>query len=701
MRPRFLQLRLKESISLLMVLIVCPIIGGLMFYMHHLMSGVAETNAAHFIQKTREASIDNTTGLVEPVKDMVVTLSEFCVDFPQMLRTDINKYLYQNLERADLVRELYIGYADGSFRQVVRLAPGVRLNGRQPPEGAAYATRVIDRSTGAPAVDRYSFFSEWGKPLAEVSEPAAYDPRQRPFYVGAVARLGTVQISDPYVSAATNEPEITVSAPIVINGKIVGIVGADITLRTLSQYLKDNPASEHGATLIADRRGSIIAHSETDPAGATIEPHSLVDLNDKAVTAAAFERSRHSDNYFKFIEPVSGQEYLALFSPFPESFGKPWQVIIVVPTDDFAGDIHRIERLIVIIGGAALGGAIVLIYMAAALMSRPLERLAGEIDAVRSLTLDRPISIRSSVLEIEKLIAATKLLKSSISSFAAFVPRGLVQELLKSETTIEIGGQSRYLTVMFTDIKNFSTLAEAEPARELFIRVSSYFEIVTRAVNEEFGTVDKFIGDGVMAFWGAPALREDHAYRACVAAIKAQRRMEIRNAAWAADGKPGLHMRVGIHADAVLVGNVGSAERLSYTVFGDGVNIAARLEGTNKDFGTWICVSHSVFREAGERLWLRPIDNVTVKGRRGDLAVYELIGIRDGDEEVAASAEQQQLCALTVNAFQAYAAQDWALAASRYEALLQRFPDDPVAKIMLVRCHARSGDKPPLREVPG
>jgi adenylate cyclase len=689
-------LRLKESISLLMVLIACPIIGGLVLYMHHLMSDVAEANAARFIQKTRAASIDNTTSLVEPVKDMVETLSAFCADFPELPRGDLNKYLYQNLDKADLVRDLYVGFADGSFREVVRLGSGITLSGRQPPEGATFATRIIDRAKGAEAVERFSFFRDWGRPLAEVVEPTTYDPRQRPFYVDAV------QISDPYVSATTtNELEITISAPIHINGKMIGVVGADITLRTLSQYLRDYPASEHGMTVIADRRGSIIAHSEMDARSLPVEPQTLSDLGNKAITTAVFERSRHNEDYFKFVEPVSGREYLALFSPFPENFGKPWQVIIVVPTDDFVGDIYRIDRLIIIVGGIALGGAIVLIYMAATLMSRPLEHLSGEIDAIRSLTLDRPIAIRSSVFEIGKLIEATKLLKSSLAGFAAFVPRGLVQELLKTETTLEIGGQSRYLTVMFTDIKNFSTLAEAQPARDLFVQVSSYFEVVTQAVNEEHGTVDKFIGDGVMAFWGAPALREDHAYRACVAAIKAQRRMEARNAAWTAEGKPGLHMRVGIHSDAVLVGNVGSPERLSYTVFGDGVNIAARLEGTNKEFGTWICVSHSVFREAGERLWLRPIDNVTVKGRRGDLAIYELIGIRDAGTEVAASAEQQELVALTTSAFDAYSAQDWPLAASRYEAVLQRFSEDPVAKILLARCRTRVGDKPPLREVPG
>jgi adenylate cyclase len=204
-----------------------------------------------------------------------------------------------------------------------------------------------------------------------------------------------------------------------------------------------------------------------------------------------------------------------------------------------------------------------------------------------------------------------------------------------------------------------------------------------------------------MAFWGAPALRDDHAYRACVAAIKAQRRMEALNAAWTAEHKPALQMRVGIHSDIVLVGNVGSAERLSYTVFGDGVNIAARLEGVNKDFGTWICVSHSVFREAGERLWLRPIDQVTVKGRRGDLVVYELLGIRNDGPEVAASPEQERLCRLTAAAFEAYAAQDWTVAAARYEETMAAFPDDPVARFMHARCRESADEKPPLRQVPG
>ena len=148
------------------------------------------------------------------------------------------------------------------------------------------------------------------------------------------------------------------------------------------------------------------------------------------------------------------------------------------------------------------------------------------------------------------------------------------------------------------------------------MRVSDYLELVTRVIEAENGTVDKFMGDGVMAFWGAPALMDDHALRACVAALRIQRGMDEMNARWVAEGQKPLRIRIGIHSDAVLVGNIGSAERMSYTVLGDGVNVAARLEGVNKSFGTRTCISKTVFREAGERLLLRPLGDIEVKGRR-------------------------------------------------------------------------------------
>jgi adenylate cyclase len=123
---------------------------------------------------------------------------------------------------------------------------------------------------------------------------------------------------------------------------------------------------------------------------------------------------------------------------------------------------------------------------------------------------------------------------------------------------------------MFCDLESFSTLSEKSPSQELLLRVSKYLEVVTQVVNEEQGTLDKFIGDGVMAFWGAPEMLEDHAWHACVAAIKIQQRMNALNQAWVQNGLDPLNVRIGIHCDAVLVGNIGSPQRMSYTVMGDG-----------------------------------------------------------------------------------------------------------------------------------
>jgi adenylate cyclase len=203
------------------------------------------------------------------------------------------------------------------------------------------------------------------------------------------------------------------------------------------------------------------------------------------------------------------------------------------------------------------------------------------------------------------------------------------------------------------------------------------------------GTIDKFIGDSVMAFWGAPLLEQNHAYHACVAAVKAQRRMKLLNDTLIAEEKPPLIVRIGIHSDAVLVGNIGSSERLSYTVMGDGVNIASRLEGINKEYDTRICVSHSLFKEAGERLWVRPIDMISVKGRKSELLIYELVGIKDGSEETQISQRQQMLCKATEKAFQLYSSKKYVDAKHAYHAIAQEF-DDNLARIMEKKCHDKS-----------
>ena len=155
----------------------------------------------------------------------------------------------------------------------------------------------------------------------------------------------------------------------------------------------------------------------------------------------------------------------------------------------------------------------------------------------------------SRIKEVAVLSHAIETLDTTIKSFAAFVPVGLVKQLINSDQTLTLGGHSRFLTIFFSDLEAFSTLSEEVPSHELMSRLSAYLQLVTDSVNEELGTIDKFIGDGVMAFWGAPALLDDHAWRACVAALRIDRGMKALNAHWAAEALKPLNLRIGMHSD--------------------------------------------------------------------------------------------------------------------------------------------------------
>jgi adenylate cyclase len=217
--------------------------------------------------------------------------------------------------------------------------------------------------------------------------------------------------------------------------------------------------------------------------------------------------------------------------------------------------------------------------------------------------------------------------------------------------------------------------------------MSVYFEQVTRAISDEQGTVDKFIGDGIMAFWGAPLTLPDHVLRACAGALRAVRRMERVNEAWRADKKPALRIRIGLNCAEVLVGNIGSSDRFSYTAIGDGVNVAARLEGMNKTFGTTICVSDSVFNAVASEIVARPLRHVQVKGRKQDFMIYELVGLANtNDPELEVRPADRRLCEMTWLASKCFKAGDLEGAGRRYREILQRFPDDGVAKSMLAAC---------------
>ncbi len=269
--------------------------------------------------------------------------------------------------------------------------------------------------------------------------------------------------------------------------------------------------------------------------------------------------------------------------------------------------------------------------------------------------------------------------------FSQYVAGPVVDRILQDPARAKLGGERKELTVLFSDIRGFSLFSEGMAPEQLAAFLGEYLTPMTELVLESGGTLDKYIGDAVMAIWGAPIDVPDHPACACEAALKMQEVLVSLNKGWAKAGKPAVAIGIGINTGAMAVGNMGSAARFDYTVLGDQVNLAARLEALTKEYGISILCGEATALAAGAGFVFREIDLVRVKGRAGAVPVFELVG-RKGASVAPAFA----------TALATYRARDFATARAQFAAL----GDDPVAEVLAARCE-RLLEAPPAADWDG
>lgn len=684
------KLRLRPSILSLFVLLTLPVFSVMIVLSYMSSDRVARANAHALAERFRIDAIASVQNLLTPIRSLVASaaaIGSAQADFYTDNRA--LQYLLGIMRYSEMVTSVYVGMEDASFRQARRIDPAVKIQDKLPPADSKFAYRWIDAPKKLPVADNFRFLDAGEKEVGRSDQATTYDPRQR-FWYRAAAQEGVPTVSDPDVFAALGLVGFTIAAPFYRNGKLAGVAAADITLDVLSEYLSQHKISPGTVSYVLDHQGRVIANSERAKTYVNekgkVELLHITSLSNKLPAIAFGSREGHGEKLFTLEH--AGKQYFAGLSNMPPEFGKKWQLFFITPLDDFTADFDRQNRIMLLFALIAISLQLLVIYILSKVLSAPLEQLATKVTKIQELGSAPLPLLDSPIREVAVLSKAIHTLDALVSSFAAFVPVGLVRQLLDTNQKLAIGGHSRFLTIFFSDLESFSTLSEELPSQELLLRVSAYLEVVTKSINQESGTVDKFMGDGVMAFWGAPVHLDDHAWRACVAALRIQHSMTGLNARWVAQDLKPLNVRIGIHSDAVLVGNIGSAERISYTAMGDGVNVAARLEGTNKEYGTLICVSHSVYKEAGDRLCMRPIDDAAVKGRRSKIAIYELMGAYGAGSELEPDAATTRLCKLTRDAYAALNAGDPALAQQRYSQILTEFPGDTVALAMVSRLTA-------------
>jgi len=285
-----------------------------------------------------------------------------------------------------------------------------------------------------------------------------------------------------------------------------------------------------------------------------------------------------------------------------------------------------------------------------------------------------------SSLAIYRFIMEEKEKRYIQGAFGQYLSPVVIDQLIKDPTALNLGGQRKELTAFFSDVAGFSTISEKLSPEELVLLLNDYLTAMTDIILKYDGVVDKFEGDAIIAFYGAPLDFADHAERCCLTAIEMQEKLELMRQDWAKEGRAQLRMRIGINTGNMVVGNMGSRTRMDYTMMGDAVNLAARLEGANKPYGTELMVSHFTHDICGHLFDSREIDRLRVVGKQEVITVYELICLKG-----KMSPNKQKVISLYNDGLGHYKEREWKKAVDKFSEILDFDVNDGPAMTYLER----------------
>ncbi|HMM58600.1 MAG TPA: adenylate/guanylate cyclase domain-containing protein, partial [Candidatus Rifleibacterium sp.] len=281
--------------------------------------------------------------------------------------------------------------------------------------------------------------------------------------------------------------------------------------------------------------------------------------------------------------------------------------------------------------------------------------------------------------------------QSTKEMFSRFVAADVVQYMLDNPELVRPGGDKVELTIFFSDVAGFTSISEALTPEELVVLLNEYLGAMTDLLFEYGGTLDKFIGDPVMAFWNFPRKQEDHAVRGCLCALAMQRKIHELQLGWAKRGLPKVSARAGLNTADVVVGYMGSQKaQMNFTCMGDGVNLASRLEGANKEYGTALMISDAVYQRAKHVVSARFLDFLAVKGKKEPVKVFELVSEKEKEPR-----GWLELMKLFYPPSQLLFDRHWNEAIATFEEILARWPDDGPSATYIHRCQEYKDNPPP------
>lgn len=594
-------------------------------------------------QQMREMSLRLIEGYQETLQGgteavaLATTLPQLASPPPQDMRAKQDFFL-EVLRSIPHATSIYSGYPDGSYLQVINSA---RRDVRQTlaaPDGTAFAIRTIAQRQGANVISTLSFLDRRATPLGGLEvEYASFDPRQRPWYQ-SVVRTGAAVSVGPYVTGTLKVPTLTIAAPMRDNGQVV--VGINIHLQTIGRLLDAHGISPRARAYIIDDANELVAHS--DPVimnrlidiwsrGAEPIDTAAMPFDPSLETVARLRRDPAFASGGLARLQFDGETYLVQISPVDVSgLFKGNVAAVVVPMEDLVAQANRLLAHNLLIAAAFLIAGVAASVMLSRMVSRSLDRLADEARSIGDLDVSQKGVSHSWITEINTLASALAASRHAIGQFALYVPREVVRRIVNPEGRTLVNAKRQDVTVLFTDIRDFTTISEQHSPEEVVDILSAYFELLNTIAERNGGTVVQYLGDSIFVMWNAPVQDLRHAEHGCRCALAMQEAIDALNRANHENGRPELLTRFGLHSGPAVVGSFGAISRQQYTAMGDTINVASRLEGLNKVYGTSILVSAAIHDTVADQFTLRALGLVEVKGRAEKVGIWELLA-ENGD----------------------------------------------------------------------
>jgi adenylate cyclase len=681
-RVRFRTLLVTAILSLLLVTVA--IVAGTSFVSSR---DTAENLASQVLAQT-------TLRVDEQVREeLELAVAQGRLDGALFSRGDLNPLDREAVARyfVDAIRaQPRLSYLSWSLDQ-----SGDHVEVQQDRDGALTVIELVRQDDGRLELRRRPVLRDGtpGPAVVERDRPEN-DPRPRPYYLAAKS-AGAATWTETYGffnRGRLGPPGITRAIPVRgEGGALLGVLSVDFDLFALSDFLRTLKLSEHGLAYVVELRADgaerVIAHPKPELLAARgNEPVSTRDIDDARVRAL----TARLDPRFaaETVEPlrfeVSGARYLGRYHALGEDQGLHWVVAVALPEDDVMAAVIRNRQTTIAIALVSTLVAVLIAVLLSTQISTAMRLLAVETEAIGQFHLAPKPIVESHVVEVRKLAVAIEDMKRGLRSFQKFVPVDVVRSLVESGSEAARGGKRAEITVHFSDITDFTTLSETMEPEQLVELLSEYLSAMTGEILASGGTIDKYIGDAIMAFWGAPRAAPDHAFLACATVLENQRALAALGKGWVARGLPALRAKIGLHTGSAVVGNIGSDARLDFTAIGDTVNLASRVEGLNKVYGTEIIITDATYRLVQGRVLARTLDRVAVKGKARGVTVHELLGLDDGyvDAAVRARADRHN------RALEAYFAQRFDEAIELLEQATREVPTDKPAQITLARALA-------------